>query len=435
MVDASDRGAGHVLVVGINHKSTSAELRERVLTDEPAAGAALLQALKGQGLVEALALVTCERWEIYAVSDEPATPEAMSRALAVAAGVEPNELWGQELRLAGMPALRHIFAVAASLESAVLGEPHVLGQIKSAHRAAADAQLLGPTLELVLQGAYGLAKRVRGETEIAEQPTSLLNAALKIARNVHGDLSRCTGLVVGLGEMGELLAQEFRLAGVENMIVVHASQARAEAAARRLECHFRPMEELPVALAEADVVVSARGSGRYLLDRPIVEAALARRRRRPIFLIDAAIPEDVEPAVGDLEGAFLYDLADLEGVARAGAATREKARAAAQRILEEELADFLRRRAERLAIPSIVALRHHFDAVREEVLANHRLDAVAATRLLVNRLLHAPTETLRAALSAAAAAKELEELTPEQLERALQRLFRIDGAKVKEDEE
>jgi glutamyl-tRNA reductase len=240
-----------------------------------------------------------------------------------------------------------------------------------------------------------------------------------VARNLHGDVADCSALVVGLGEMGELMALELKDAGVGELILMHGSTARAEAAAHRLRCHFRPWEELAEAVANADIVVTALGSGRHTVTAPLAEAALKQRRRRPILFIDSAVPGDVEPAVQALDGAFVYDLDDLENVALDGKATRESTALAAWRVLEEELAVFRRRRAERAAVPAVAALRQHFEAVREEVLSQSGLDAEVATRLLVKRLLHAPSEVLRAA-----AAGDAE--TARALERAVERLFRIE---------
>jgi glutamyl-tRNA reductase len=295
----------------------------------------------------------------------------------------------------------------------------VLGQVKESHRIAQAAGMTGPTLEAVLQGAYAAAKRVRNETSVAEQPVSIVASALMVARGLHGALDGSTGLLIGLGEMSELLGSELRDAGLEDLVVIHASAARAEAAAHRLHCHFRPWEQLEAALAEADIVVAASGSGQYTITPELAEQALRRRRRRPILFIDAAVPGDVDPAVDKLDGAFVYDLGDLERVARAGKATREGTAVAAWRIVGEEIESFLRQRAERAAVPAVNALRRHFEAVRAQILAQGGLDAEAATRLLVNRLLHDPSEVLRAAAAGTSDGDALDE--------SVVRLFRLEA--------
>ena len=254
---------------------------------------------------------------------------------------------------------------------------------------------MGPTLEAIVQGAYAAAKRVRSETPLAEGPVSLVAAALQVARQLHGDLARCRGLLIGLGELSELMAVELIESGVSGITVVHGSSARSETVARRLRGHYRPWDELEPALVEADLVISAVGLGRYAVSASLVDGVLRRRRRRPILLIDTAVPSDVEPAVAELDGAFVYNLDDLEAVARRGRAEREDTARSAWRIIEDEVAGFRRAGAERMAVPAVAQLRGHFEWVRDQVLSQGKMDAETATRLLVKRLLHAPSKTLR----------------------------------------
>ena len=208
---------------------------------------------------------------------------------------------------------------------------------------------------------------------------------------MHGALDRRGALLIGLGEMGEFMAVELIEAGIGNLVVAHPSAARAAAAARRLGCHFRPWDELDDALAGADIVVAAMGTGRYTVTAALLEAALKRRRREAIFLIDAAVPGDVDPAVAPLDGAYLYDLEDLERVALEGAAGGKADRAAetvaAWRILDQELAAFLRGPGEGVDASPLAARRQHFEAARAEVLAEGPASAEDATRRLIERLL------------------------------------------------
>ena len=287
--------------------------------------------------------------------------------------------------------------VAASLSSAIVGEPQVLGQLKAAHRLARDAGMVGSELEGALQAAYAAAKRVRSETEIAAGPVSIVASAVELAREVHGDLSRLAGLLVGTGDMGQLMAEALLKAGLGRITVAAPQVKRAEALARQLGGHYTELATLAAALVEADVVIASAGTGRYLLTGEMMEEALRRRRRRPVYVIDLGVPSDVEPAVNRVDDAYLYDLADLERGALAGQAGRLKAAEKAWRILEEELERFLRARAEREAVPVLVALRKRVEQLRAEVLAElGEADAAEATRRLVNRLLHEPSEALRA---------------------------------------
>lgn len=420
--------ARRLVVFGVNHRSATAALRDRLMieeVDQPA----MLSEVRAIGADQAVVLATCDRLEIVALHDDPEAAVApLLSLLAERAQVTPDEMATQSYRHFGAAALRHVFAVAASLDSQVIGEPQVLGQVKECHRLASAAGALGPQLEAILQGAYGVAKRVRSETSVAERPVSVAAAARLVARNLHGDLGRCRGLLLGLGEMGDLMALGFQDAGLADLVVMHRSATRAEAAAHRLRAHFRPWEELDEALVEAEIVITALGSGRYSINASAVKAALRERRQRPVLLIDSAVPRDVEPAVEELDGAFLYDLNDLEGVAREGKATREAAALSAWRVLDEELAAFQRQLAERAAVPAVAALRQHFDAVRAQVLAEGPADAEAATRRLIKRLLHDPSEVLRAAATSDPEAGRA-------LEATIERLFRLDRQSPESDRE
>ena len=429
MAAAPPAGDATLAVVGTNHRMSPLELRERLAPHE-AELPSVLERLRHAGLAEAVLLSTCDRIEVITLSAAPAQAASVAAEVLAARAALPGErvaavFYAHE----GEAALRHLFAVASALDSLVLGEPHVLGQVKAAHRLAAAIGMVGPELERVFQAAYGAAKRVRSETQVAEQPVSIAAAVLQVARDVHGDLAGCAGLLVGPSEMGEMVAEQLCRAGL-GRLMVSGPTARAAASARRFGCNEAPFERLDDALVDADIVVSAVGSGRVLLAPPRVEAALKRRRRKPVLLVDAAIPPDIDPAANGIDGAFVYDLDDLERAAMQGRAGREAAARDAWRIVDAEVAAFRERRAERAAVPAIVALREHFERVRAAVVAeaNDR-DPEAVTRLLVNRLLHGPSEALRRAA--------LEEEGPDgaTLEAMLRRLFRLDrGADEERDE-
>jgi glutamyl-tRNA reductase len=412
------------VVVGANHRSSTANLRDMIFVAD-AAAPALLRGLVGSSLAQALLLSTCDRVEIQGLASDPAAVRgAVAAALAAHAALDPLALEGQLYLRAGEEAVRHIFAVAASLDSAIIGEPQVLGQVKAAHRLARETGTVGSELEAVLQAAYGAAKRVRSETAIAEGPVSLVATAVELAREVHGDLAPLSGLLIGTGDLGQMMAEELQRAGLGRITVVAPQTARAEAIARELSGHYAELATLGASLAESDVVIACAGSGRYLVSGEMVEQALRRRRRRPVYLIDLGVPSDVEPSVNRIDDAYLYDLGDLERVALAGRAQRANAAEEAWRILEEELAGFARARAERSAVPALVALRRHFEALRDEVLLQAgKAGAEEATRLLVNRLLHQPSETLRALAAEETAAGPARRAA---IERLLRELFRLD---------
>jgi glutamyl-tRNA reductase len=408
------------LVVGVNHRSGTAALREALYVEE-ARQPELLARLKATGLTEAVFLSTCDRSEVQAVAEDAEQAAAAVRAaFAGQAGVPGEEVEAQSYRLAGGEALRHIFAVAASLDSQVIGEPQVLGQVKEAHRLAQAAGLMGGRLDEALQAAYAAAKRVRSETGLAEQPVSIAAVVVGLARQLHGNLKRARGLLIGPGEMGELIAEQLRRAGLGGLVVAHSSARRAALIARRFDGHHIALDDLAAGLVAADVVVGALGSGRPVVTAEAIDQAIRARRRQPMLLIDVAVPADIEPAVDRLDDVFRYELDDLERAAMQGRSTRAAAAAAAWTLIDEAVEGFLGRQAARAAVPTIVALRRRFEAIREEVLAERPADVDSATRLLINRLLHEPSALLRE-MAAATPAERAE------AERLLARLFRLAG--------
>jgi len=392
---AADDPLNRLLLLGVSARSVAAALRDPLFAEEPDQ-ARLIAGLKQFGCEEGLVLATCERIEFLVVT-RPSQRVAgqLLQLIAGAAGCTPAQLAGQSYCHMGEDALRHLMAVAASLESQVIGEPQVLGQVKQCYRAAQEAGIAGPYLAAATQAAFAAAKRVRSETPIGQQASSMTLTAVQVARDLFGRFDALNLLWLGLGEMGEMLSDDFAEAGVAQRLVMHPSLARAEAAARRLGCNVAPWEELDRHLADADIVISDAGTGRFTLARAQVAAALKKRRHRPVLLIDAGVPADIEPGTGDLADAFVYDLDDLERLASQQSGGRAAASSQAWGLIEDELAGFLRAQAERPATPSVVALRRHFEAVRRQVLESGDLPAAEATRLLVNKLLHGPSEALR----------------------------------------
>lgn len=429
MQPAIDSPWRQLFTVGVTFRTAPAGVRDRLLVPD-AAEPALYGVLRAQGLAEAVLLSTCDRVEVVGLAGDPALgAERALAAVAARAGLDPTDLKVLSVQHAGLDAVRHLFAIAAGLDSQVLGEPQVLGQVKEGE---ARARLLGRAggtelalggagarLEQLFAAAFQAAKRVRSETRLGEHPVSLAAAAVRVARTLHGELGSSRLLLLGLGEMGEILAGDFRDAGLGQVTVLHERLERAEAAALRLGGQARPWEALDAALVEADIVVTARGSGSLLLTQPQLRQALKARRFRPILVLDAALPADVDPAVDKLDAAFRYTLADLERLASEGKTTREGSAVAAWRVLGEELLAFQRAQAERGGTEALVALRAHAEALRREVLRDGRLDAEAATALLLKRLLHQPSEALR--LAAASGPVEQAEL-----ETAVRRLFPLE---------
>lgn len=379
-----------LVVAGIDHRTAPADLRDRLQIDD-AMVPPLLASVRGSGFAEAMVVSTCDRSVVVGLSD--GSDVAAIPLLAAAAGLPASDL-PAGLKLVDEEAEDYLFTVAAALDSQIVGEPQVLGQLKAAHRLAQDLGHADAGLAPILDAAYGAAKRVRTETRIAEGPVSMATACARLCRDLHGDLARASALAIGPGDMMALLVEQLRAAGLRDVVCVAGRRRRAETLAQRLSGHVGDLADLPRLLAAADIVVAGQGDGRYVVTREAAEQALKERRRKPIFFADAAVPRDVEPRIEALDGAFVYDLDDLERVAAEGRAGREAEIDRARAILAEEIGRFRAGRAERRGVSAVTRLRRRFESERDKALAETG-DAARATELVINRLLHAPSERLR----------------------------------------
>jgi glutamyl-tRNA reductase len=342
-------------------------------------------------------LSTCDRVVVVGVSDEPdAAAAAIRRTLAETAGIPSHDIEGSFFIRTGTDAIGHLFAIAASLESQVVGEPEVLGQIKTAHRQAENATVVGRELASIFEAAYSVAKRVRNETAIGENAVSMAAAGCQVAREVLGRFEGTTALVVGAGELGVLVAEKLKAQGLTDIWVADPLEPRGEALAARLGAHRLAMEEIGPSLHRMDMVLTGLGGAVPVIARDDAAAALKQRRYKPIFMLDAAVPADVDPDVAALDEAYLFTLHDLERIALTGQEKRSHAAMDARSVVEDEVASFVLAEGHRAAAPLVTALRQSFEAHRQQILAsNPEMSADDATRLLVNRLLHGPSQALR----------------------------------------
>ena len=419
-----DGARGRPLVVGANHRSSTVGLRDRMFLDE-AKAALILTRLLENGISQAIVLSTCDRVEVQSVAEDPSRCVKTVRELLIETSDVASDIVGAQIyQYCDETAVRHIFAVASSLDSQTIGEPQVLGQVKEWHRFARSRGMVGVEMEFVLQAAYTAAKRVRTETEIGQHPVSIASAAVRISRDVQGDLTTARLLVVGLADMGDLIVEQLRLAGAIS-ITMSGPSRRTESVARRAGCNFLSFDALDGALKDAEIIVAAAGTGHHLISSSAMEHALIARRRRPVLLIDAGIPGDVDPGVDKLEGAFLFTLDDLERVAIEGRSTRNFASDSAWRIVDQEVAQWRRNCAAQDAVPAIVSLREHFEATRDTLLAEQpEADAASATRILINKLLHEPSRVMREIAETDMGNRVNHIATVEQL---LRRLFKLDA--------
>jgi len=383
-------------VVGVEHKRAHILLRDHLQGDE-SDSLRLLMRCREMGLDQAMVLATCDRCEVWAaVTDETRAKADIKMLIAEAAGHAVTDVVSQLHVLSEDAALRYVFGVAASLESQVIGEPQVLGQVKDAYRLAARSGMSGSALDSVLQVALATAKRVRSETDIAAQSVSMAACVVKLGRQVHGKLDKAAALLMGDGDLGELVADQLTEAGIKRWAVVHPMATHARRMALRRQAHAFTPEQLDEALVDADIVVAAQDSLKYLITAPLVEATLKKRRRRPILLLDLAVPGDIDPAIDKVDDAFRYGFEDLERLAMTGRKERIEAQTAAYALIDAELEHFRRVLEERKAVDTVAILRAHFEMERAALLAeNPQMDGPELTRRLIARLLHRPSLALK----------------------------------------
>lgn len=393
------------LVVGLSHRTAPVEIRERLAVAPDRLQQELREIAASIGVDEALLISTCNRVELYATSDDPI--EAARTAKQTLAQRLPDSAAEAVLyQERGVDVIRHAFRVASSLDSLVVGEPQILGQVKEAFDAAKSAGTVGTLLGRCFTQAFATAKRVRHETGIAEGTVSVSSIACELAKKIFGNLEGRRTLLLGAGEMGESAARTLRQTGT-NLHVINRSEERARLLAESCGGRAVPYERLAVELAEADVVVASTASPKFILTPELMKGVVRTRRHRPLFIIDIAVPRDVDPRVGNMDNVFVYDVDDLQQVAEENLAVRAREAAHAERIIEQEVEVFLTWRRSLELAPTIVALRKRFGQVAEEELrrALLRLEGIsdsdravleAMSRSLVNKLLHQPMMQLKA---------------------------------------
>ena len=391
-------------VLGLNHKTAPVALREKVAFSEERLLTALRMLRQEPGVAEVVILSTCNRTEVYWAGS--ASGAELSNWLERHHGnnlnLAPSLYVHQEQR-----AVEHAFSVASGLDSMVLGEAQILGQLKDAYRAAQEAGSTGPSLNKLFQAAFSAAKRVRSETRIGENAVSIASATVSLARRMYSDLSAHTALMVGAGDMNALTARHFMSAGVKRLVIANRTLGRAQALAAELKAHAVGLKDLDKELAQADIVITCTASAVPLITRSGAEAAIRARRRRPIFMVDLAVPRDIDPAVADLEDVYLFSIDDLQQLIDENRQQRAVAAGGARLVIDEEVARFLTESRAQDAGPAIRALRQQADGIRSHTVEQARrllaagksadevIDYLANT--LTNRLLHTPTQALRQA--------------------------------------
>jgi glutamyl-tRNA reductase len=397
----------HLFLLGISHRTAPIALRERLDFASHGLAEALAELERIPEVSEAVVLATCNRAEVYAATDNlPAVGRALRGFFSTFHHVAEDDLAPHFYERADEDVARHLFRVSAGLESMVVGEPQILGQVKSAFHLAADRRAAGSLLNRLFHHSFAVGKRVRADTGLGEGAVSVSYAAVSLARKIFGILRERSVLVIGAGEMGKLTARHLQAQGISSIRLTSRTLAHGAAAAEHLGATAIPWGERHAALADADIVVTATGAAQPVVTTADVAAAVGSRRNRPLFIIDIAVPRDVEPSAGEIEQVFLYNVDDLQAIVRENLTRRGGEVERAESIVDDEVARFMAWLHSRGVVPTIVALRRRFEDVRRAELrrldgklsglppeARARVDEI--TRLLVEKLVLTPTEQLK----------------------------------------
>jgi glutamyl-tRNA reductase len=397
----------NIIVVGLSHHTAPLEIREKLAFDANGIEKPLRELVAIPGIEEGIIVSTCNRVEVYAVTRDIAAGIArIKRFLADSHGipfdsVEPH-LYGYH----GESAVRQVFRVAASLDSLVVGESQILGQIKAAYGYAAEYGTSGLILNRFLHKSFSVAKRVRTETRIASSAVSIAFAAVELAKKIFDDLSDKTVLLIGAGEMGELAAKHFINSGVRGVMVANRTFERGERLADEFDGRAIPFEDLFDHMHKADIILSSTGAAHHIIGPKDLAEVIRRRKRRPMFFIDIAVPRDIDAAVNELENVYLYNTDDLQGVVESNLEQRRREAEKAEEIVNAEIGQFVGWLSSLQVVPTIVALRSRFDEIRRAEMARtlsawkdlppdgeKRLEAL--TSAIVAKLLHTPTSVLK----------------------------------------
>jgi len=396
-----------LIVLGLNHKTAPIEIREQLAFQEDEIPKALEQAKSLPSLKEEMILSTCNRVEIYAAAKE--TEKAIldvKNFLSQYHGLPLKEFDKNLYLLVGEEAVRHIFRVASSLDSMVVGEPQILGQIKEAYNMATESKSSGLILHRLLHRAFHVAKRVRTETKIGNSAVSVSFVAVELAKKIFDTLEKKTVLLIGAGEMCELAARHLVSGGIEKVLVTNRTYERAVGLAKEFRGEPIPFEEIHQGLKRTDIVISSTGSPQYLIRHDQITKVMRERKQKPIFFIDIAVPRDIEPSVNDIENVYLYDLDDLQEVVNANIQDREKEAEKAESIVKDEVVRFVHWYQSLEVTPTITALRKKLEGIRKKELEKtvsihpnlsekEKQSLEALTSAIVNKILHAPLTLLK----------------------------------------
>ncbi|NIR31064.1 MAG: glutamyl-tRNA reductase [Gammaproteobacteria bacterium] len=423
----------HLLAFGLNHRTAPLALRERVVFPRERVSGALRELLSCEGVEEAAILSTCNRTDLYCrVSEE--NGDGLRDWFRTYHGLSAHEVRRHLYTHRADSAVRHVLRVASGLDSMILGEPQVLGQLKDAYTTAVRTGTLGTVLRRLFQHSFSVAKRVRTDTAIGSSPVSVAFAAVTLARQIFGDLGERRALLIGAGETIELAARHLKSGGLGRLVIANRTPERAQQLASELGGFALALRDAPSHLADADIVFASTASPTPILSVADARRAIHARKRRPIFMVDLAVPRDIDPTVGELEDVYLYTVDELRDVVQENLRSREGAARQAEGIIDIQVGYFMDWLRALDAVPAIRTLRGNAELTRDEVLARAQRMAASGVppeealeylaNVLTNKLLHAPTVQLRRA-----GAEGREDLLE-----AARRLLELDDPTRSEDE-
>lgn len=397
-----------ILALGINHKTAPVAVREKVSFDPAIMPDVLQQLLQSQGTVQEVAILsTCNRTEIYcSVEDQKAAQQVLAW-LSEFHQLDLDVLLNSSYQHHDDIAVQHMMRVASGLDSLILGEPQILGQLKSAYAVAQESGTVGSELGRLFRQAFNVAKEVRTNTAIGENPVSVAFAAVSMAKHIFSDFSRSTALLIGAGETIDLVARHLADAGIKQIIVANRTLARAQKLAEQFHAEAVLLEDIPQELPKADIVISSTASPLPILGKGTVERALKKRRHAPMFMVDIAVPRDIEEEVGELSDVYLYTVDDLKGIIEENVKSREHAAKQAEQLIVNGVGRFMRDLRSLDAVETVTAFRSHIESLKQECLekalkqlangddAEKVLQQFAHT--YTNKMMHQPTSQVRKA--------------------------------------
>ncbi len=395
-----------IFIVGLSHKTAPVEIREKFCIPRESVPDMLDRILKIAGIREGLVLSTCNRMEVLWVSEEEEAIPAVRGLLGRVSGLPGDELNSYLHLFRGDDAVRHLFRVAASLDSMVLGEPQILGQVKDAFQQSVAGKGSGLILNKLFHRSFFVAKRVRTETKIGTQAVSVSYAAVELARKILGTLEDQRILLIGAGEMSELAARHFVAQGVRDILVTNRTASRAAELAREFSGKAVPFEDFPGHLKSVDIILSSTGSSRYIIRKEQLSDVIRVRKNRPMFFIDIAVPRDVDPEINELDNVYVYDIDDLQSIVQSNKEERKKEVEKAEEIVSAGVAGFHHWLESLEVVPTILAMRSRLEQIcrrevektlslRKNVSPEDRKALDVLTQSIINKILHHPISLLK----------------------------------------